>query len=134
MGSREANMTTPLELLGLPAVPNLVFDHPPLVLGLCQLKFGSILGIADPTFVAPFQRELQPRYPIVVPTDRIELQVGLGPEGAAVQSPRRAQTWQLGDREDNWKVVLGQDFCALETRAYDRFSEFAERLGAVLDA
>jgi uncharacterized protein (TIGR04255 family) len=123
-----------LELLALPETANVVFERPPLVLAICQVKFGALLGIADPAFVAPFQRAIQDRYPLVTPTPQLSVQFGVGPGGATIQTAPPPPSWQFSDREDNWKAVLAQDFCAIETRAYERFSDLAARLGQVLEA
>src|SRR5439155_23086236 len=42
--------------------------------------------------------------------------------------------YQITHRNDIWKVVLAQDFLAIETRVYEQFDDFLERLREALDA
>ena len=47
---------------------------------------------------------------------------------------RRSQRWQFSDQDDNWKIVLSQDFLTLETRNYEHFEDFLDRLSEALEA
>jgi uncharacterized protein (TIGR04255 family) len=126
---------TQFDLLRLPDVPRIVLKHPPLVLALCQIRFSSVLGVADPATVAPFQRAIQSRYPVSVPVQELQLLVGFNPNEATFRREQRASPqWQFTDKEDNWKVVLSQDFLTLETRNYEHFDDFLVRLREALDA
>jgi uncharacterized protein (TIGR04255 family) len=103
------------------------------VLALCQIRFTQVLGVAEEKVVAPFQRAIQVDYPILRPAPEVDLEVVFGPE-VAVQRRTRAPQWRFSDREQNWTVVLAQDFLALETRRYDRFEDFLDRLRRLLGA
>ena len=128
-------METELDLLQLPDVSRVVLAHPPLVLALCQIRFSSVLGVADPATVAPFQRAIQSKYPVSVPVQELELLVGINPnESEFRREQRRSPQWQFTDRDDNWKIVLSPDFLSLETRKYEQFDDFLARLRDVLDA
>jgi len=112
-----------------------VLEHPPLVLALCQLRFSGVLAVADPAIVAPFQRAIQSKYPVTVPTQEVELVFGIGPNQSALRHEQHSSPqYQFTDQDDNWKIVLSQDFLSLETRNYEHFDDFLARLREALDA
>ncbi|MGH7863185.1 MAG: TIGR04255 family protein, partial [Candidatus Dormibacteraceae bacterium] len=106
-------MQTLPELLDLPDVPVVVYENPPLALTLCQVRFPTVLAVADETVAARFQRAIQTGYPIASPAAHLELNIPLEVGRAQVQQGR---LWQFADPSDTWKVVLAQDFVTLETR------------------
>ncbi|HVB62943.1 MAG TPA: TIGR04255 family protein [Ktedonobacteraceae bacterium] len=124
-------METEVDLLGLPDVPRIVLDHPPLVLTVCQVRFNSVLGVADPKIVAPFQRAIQQSYPLVNQVQNIDIVAQPGNE-AAMKLARPG--YQFSDQNDIWRLVLTQDALALETRTYEDFESFLDRLQKALDA
>lgn len=132
----EGGLETPLlGLLRLPRVQRVMFERTPLAMVLCQVSFTRVLGIADPVFVFPFQRAIQPLYPVTSQVQGVELQIGFGPEGGTVQQQEsRPSQWHFADREDTWRIILAGDSVVLQTRAYTEFSEFLERLRDVLAA
>jgi uncharacterized protein (TIGR04255 family) len=126
---------TVLDLLQLPDVPVVVFERSPLVLTICQCQFTTVLGVNDPSFVAPFQRAIRQSYPVAKQVDQITVGIGFGSGEAKVQEERKASNlWQFSDVEGAWTVVLAPSFLSLETRAYKHFSDFSERLHEVLVA
>jgi uncharacterized protein (TIGR04255 family) len=125
---------TLLELLGLPQVPRIEFEDPPLVLALCQIKFTSLLSIASPAFVAAFQRAIEDQYPITDSAEQIEVSLGFGPGDAGVTGQSKKHQWRFTDETDTWVVVLAQDFVSLETRRYESFQNFLERLEHIVRA
>ena len=128
-------METEFDLLRLPDLPRIVLKHPPLVLALCQIRFSGVLAVADPAMVAPFQRAIQTKYPITVPTQEFELILGIGPNQSELRhEQRRSPQYQFTDQDDNWKIVLSQDSLSLETRNYEHFDDFLTRLREALDA
>ena len=124
------------ELSWLPDINHLVFEHPPLVTALCQVQFATVLGIEDPSFVAPFQRAIQSEYPITNPSASGQIEIIFGSEPGSPELRRGLQSrqWRFVDQQDNWTVVLASNFVTLETRAYDTFVDFLNRLHRVLDA
>ena len=117
-----------LDLSRLIDVPRTMLKHPPLVLALCQVKFSSLLGVTDRHLLA-FQRSVQSDYPIATSAEAIELTIGRNPINTEIRSEqRKVPQWQFTDRNDNWKIVLSQDFLTLEARAYNDFDEFLNRL------
>lgn len=121
----EANL---LGLLRLPDVPVVVFERPPLVLSICQLRFTPVLGVANIAYVAPFQRAIQKLYPIASPVQELGFEMQLAPGQPAIP-PRTSQasSWQFKSADDTWTLVLATDFLALETRAYRSFDDFSQR-------
>ena len=128
-------MKTELDLLGLPDVPRKVLNNAPLVLALCQVRFSSMLSAADTASRTGFQRAIQFKYPVALQAQEVEVLVGFGENESGIRSEqRRSPLWQFTDLNDNWKIVLSQDFLSLETRNYVQFDDFLERLQEALDA
>lgn len=125
-----------LELPWLPEAPHAVFERPPLMLALCQVRFAAVLGVSDPAFVAPFQRSIQNQYPVALPAmaGRVEIEIGPGAAAPEVRAGPQSQQWRFSDQQDDWTTVLAQDFVAVETRVYDTFADFLGRLRQVLEA
>lgn len=121
------------DLVGLPETSVVVFENPPLVLAVCEVRFASILGIADPVFVAPFQRAIMAQYPKLSRVAGIEMEVDVGGSEPEIRNRGASSSWRFSDPDDNWVVVLSQGSVALETRTYERFYDFLARLRQVLD-
>jgi uncharacterized protein (TIGR04255 family) len=132
---RGAFVKMELDLLGLPDASRVPLRNAPLVLALCQVRFSSMISVSDPTSLTAFQRAIKSKYPVAVPAQEIELLVGIGsPDSGLRGEQRRSSQWQFTDQEDNWKIVLAQDFLTLETRNYEHFDDFLSRLHEALDA
>lgn len=128
-------MQSELDLLRLPDVPRIVLHHSPLALALCQVRFSSMLSVTDPASLAAFQRAIQSQYPIGVPLQEAELFIGIETNEPEIRrEQRRSPQYQFTDQNDNWKIVLSQDFLTLETRNYEHFDDFLARLREALDA
>ena len=123
-----------VELLGLEDVSHAVYRKSSLVLALCQVRFNPILSIANPASVAPFQLAIQDLYLMTAPPPPpIAVQFAPGVP-VQVQQPIAGGPWIFTDADDNWRLVLAQDAISLETRVYQSFSDFLERLRHVLTA
>lgn len=122
-----------LDELGIPEVPTVVYQRSPLALVLSQLRFGSVLAVVDPKYVASFQRALLDTYPVTTPSEQVQVQLGTAGGGPDVGAARSFQ-WRFSDAEGNWNVALASDFVTLETRAYIEFREYVERLRHLLSA
>lgn len=120
-------------LLPLPDMPRVALRHPPLVLAVCQVQFSEVLGVADAAYVSPFQQAIQAKFPIASQIVGMQVQLGLG-EGGIRQGAAPSYQRQFADRDDIWKVVLAQGFVSLETRVYEDFGDFLDRLRLVLEA
>jgi uncharacterized protein (TIGR04255 family) len=122
---------TVLDFLQLPDVPRIELERPPLVMALCQVQYDGVPAIEDAAFIAPFQAALREEYPIPAIHPRA-IQLGLNAEGFRQQVT--SIQWVYRDQEDTWRVVLAQDAVTIETRIYKHFSDFLDRLRAVLMA
>lgn len=118
---------TMLDLLPLPDVERLVLTSSPLVLALCQVQFTTVLSIADTAAVSAFHNKIRDKYPIANLTARVEVGVG----ETNIRQTQSTQ-WQFSDLDSIWQVVLAPASISLETRKYTEFSEFLDRLGALL--
>ena len=121
------------DLLNLPSKPHRIYEKPPLALAVCQIRFAKNLSVADPKFVANFQRAIQDDYPLTDEQDHMSVQIGVGMGEAGVLAGRSGQ-WTFHDIDDMWTLVLAQDFIALETRRYEEFTVFMGRLRRILAA
>lgn len=121
-----------LELIKVPEAPHVIYERPPLVLALCQVRFAQVLRIGEPSYVAPFQDAIREQYPVL--HRGTDVQFVFNPAEGAVQGQTQSQHWRFADGRDEWTVVLANDFLAIETRAYNNFEEFLNRLQFVLDA
>lgn len=110
-----------------------VYERPPLELALCQVRFNTRFGLDDQQ-VGPFQAALEDDYPNAVRQDEVaSIQIE---SGSGQPSSRQLQhtQWSFGDSSGDWTVTLTHDFVALETRRYEEFGDFLDRLRRVLDA
>lgn len=122
----------------LPIPERIVFAQTPLSLAVCQVQFSPMLSVSNPTAVAPFQQDIIDQYPLAsqIQAQNVQFHVEGNPEQnhASVQSSLGAVNWRFTDLTDTWTVVLTPEFLTLETRAYQDFSEFGERMGRLLGA
>jgi len=121
-----------LDALRIPKVERIVFERTPLVLAICQVRFRPVLSISDPASVATLQRSLLERYPILDPFGELELKLAGLPAQTQIESGTPAHRWKFTDTDDTWTVVLALDFITIETRRYEAFEEFLQRVREVL--
>lgn len=121
--------------LQLPTQPRTVFERTPLALAICQVRFPVMLNVSNPGTVAAFQAAIQNDYPIGTSVTQLgvafSLQAG---QIAGMQNQTPTVLWRFADANDDWTVVLSQEFISLETRSYESFEDFEARLRRVLDA
>lgn len=130
--AREVGGIVPiLDYLCLPDMPRVIFERSPLMLAVCQVRFSPILSVTDSAYVAPFQRAIQKDYPILQSKETVEVEVSLESDTPKM---RRSSQWQFSDTEENWFIVLAQDFLTLEARRYEYFEDFLQRLRKALTA
>lgn len=101
----------------------------PLERVIAQVRFPKILVIGTPGGVAQFQEKIREKYPNVVEERLHAIPFPSGPAEARVET-----IWRFVDIENNWRISLGTDFVALETRIYTSRSDFIGRLAEVVDA
>ncbi|MCL5257365.1 MAG: TIGR04255 family protein [Chloroflexi bacterium] len=122
-------MSTLLELIGLPKYERLVYQNPPLAQVICQVRFRRLLAVADKAAIGRVQQSFRSRYPKLTETQGLELGIQSGPGGARLDQPH---LWQFSDEEDNWKVIIAEEFLALDTHRYADFEDFLGRLNEAL--
>jgi uncharacterized protein (TIGR04255 family) len=112
-----------------------IYQRAPLALVLCQVRFVRKYRLATEGAIAPFQEALETAYPNAQQSfsQSTEVQIG-GPAGVGVQPLQTSPLWQFSDQEDNWTVTLAPDFITLETRKYQHFEDFLDRLTYILRA
>jgi uncharacterized protein (TIGR04255 family) len=122
--------------LTLPTSPRVVFEHTPLALVLCQVRFPTVLNVTNPAAVAPFQEAIRDDFPVAEPYARQVMGFGIQLDPSGFQFPQGAPsvTWRFTDIDDKWTVVLTPEFLTLETRAYVDYDDFHRRLLIVLAA
>ena len=119
--------------LGLPEFTRVVFDQPPLVLTICQVRFSPILSITKPAYVGSFQEALRNDYPLLTNVVHLQPDERQGVEIDA-DDEAIAQSWRFSDRHRTWTVTLAVDAITLESRRYLHFDDFVDRLRRLLEA
>lgn len=108
-------------------------ERPPLERVIAQVRFGAILEVAEPEFIAPFQGRLRKAYPKLRQEGVFRISIGGDARGEGEQ-PKRQTIWRFLDVDEGWRVSLAQDFLALETEAYVSRSDLIERMRFLLEA
>lgn len=121
-----------LDYLRIPKVNRIVFERTPLVLAVFQVRFSPILSISDPVAVAPFQRALSARYPILNSWGDVQAE-GV-PSNPQIENRPAKNRWKFSDYDDTWTVSLALESITIETREYQEFEDFLDRLAEVLVA
>ncbi len=110
--------------------PEILLSKAPLVCVVAQVRFPPILSILRAESVVDFQEALRADYPHLHRDGVESIEIGPG------QQPNvSAQViWRFSDQRQSapWRVSLGIDFVALETRRYGNRDDFVDRLRAVL--
>ena len=97
----------------------------PLVLALCHLRFSPVRQMAryTPAIQDAFRRTGFP----IERAGKVH-QVTFTPSDSAPVQMVEQQRWEYRNREETWSVLVTEDGVILQTTAYTRFEEFAERL------
>ena len=104
----------------------------PLALVVTQLRFASIGKIEDRAYIASFQELVRKDYPLLG-EDKISFTVNLGMPVAPTPSNTRTR-WHMTSIDGAWRLILTQDFIALETSKYHTRQDFLGRWGRILKA
>ncbi|MBX5202244.1 TIGR04255 family protein [Rhizobium sp. NZLR1] len=104
-------------------------SNAPLASVLCQVRFPEIVQVRDINFIGGFQEKVRASYPLFS-SDLVQT-FNVLPH--ALQS-NQDQLWRLSDADANWRISLGANFVALETKKYSSRADFLKRLTFVLDA
>jgi len=98
------------------------------VLVLGQVRFSPVREIGTSKFLPPIQEAFrQSGFPIERSGKVRQLRVS--PTGVEVLE---ADRWEYRSKDEKWSITLLQDSVALQTTAYSRFEEFAERLATAV--
>ena len=104
----------------------------PLVRVLAQIKFPTILAVAEPTAVAPFQERIRSAYPHADKETAQRLDVNLQtPQAVKVETE---SIWRFQDRDKQWRASLSPTFLALETTRYTSRDDFLGRMKVLTEA
>ena len=97
----------------------------PLVLVLCQVRFSAVRQMERyiPAIQDAFRRTGFP----IERSGKVH-QVTFGPGSSAPVQMVEQQRWEYRNREETWSVLVTEDNVTLQTTAYTRFEQFAERL------
>ena len=97
----------------------------PLALALCHLRFSPVRQMEryTPAIQDAFRRTGFP----IERAGKVH-QVTFTPSDSAPVQLVEQQRWEYRNREETWSVLVTEDSVILQTTAYTRFEEFADRL------
>jgi uncharacterized protein (TIGR04255 family) len=110
--------------LGIPEQPRL--RNAPLRLALCQIRFPTLFGLQG-SEVRPFAQALSEEYPKTSEDNLVAQQIEISPLGVRQHGGQQQPAYRFESEAGDWIATLTQDWLSLETTAYPRFPEFAER-------
>src|SRR5580704_16325975 len=102
--------------------PTIPLANPPLARVLAQVRFSTVLSVAEEAYVAPFQKALVKRFPRSDPQMQLVISAPSGPEAPPTSTLTRV--WRFTSDDEKWSASLGTQFVALETTAYHTQEEF----------
>lgn len=114
----------------LPEYSQVRYARPPLRLVVCQVRFPSVLRIADPAFVANFQDAVAGEYPKF----RREQQLGVQVSNMRLAETSHVMSYRFSDAEGLWSVLLAEDSLTLEAYAYSSSEDLLRRFEHVTAA
>jgi uncharacterized protein (TIGR04255 family) len=117
--------------LALPDQPRRFYENNSLRLVVCQLRFPVLHRFDEPGALARFQEVLAGRYPRSSPEQ--QLTIASAP-AASTAATAAMQYWRFQGVDDGWSVAIARDFVSLETTRYERYEDFRDRLGEVIEA
>jgi uncharacterized protein (TIGR04255 family) len=105
-----------------PALPPL--KRPPIELIIGQVRVPLVLQLLEPAGVGRFYDRVKRDYPHLRREEQVAIR--LSPEDA----PRgeSVSLWRLEDAAHAWTLTVAPDYVAIETREYQAFDEFRDRL------
>jgi len=117
----------------IPQADHEVFPNPPLKAMLGQVRFPTVLRIADIASLVPFQEAIRQEFP----TFREEQQLSLvvGPQGP--QTPQIQKAYRFTTADNAWSILLTPDAVTLEadvSAGYTSYDEFVQRFRPVWEA
>ena len=100
-------------------------SHQPLVLVLGQVRFSPVRQMGD--YISAIQEEFR-RYGFPIERAGKVQQLILGPAGGVPVQVIEEQRWEYRTRDETWSILVMQDCVVLQTTAYGRFEDFADKL------
>ena len=97
----------------------------PLVLVLGQVRFSPVRQMER--YISAIQDTFRRTGFPIEQAGKVH-QVTFGPGSSAPVQMVERQRWEYRNREETWSVLVTEDSVILQTTAYTRFEEFAERL------
>ena len=102
----------------------------PLLLVLCQVRFSPVRQMER--YIPAIQDEFRRTGFPIEQAGKVQ-QVTFGPGDSAPVELIEQHRWEYRNREETWSILVTQDSVILQTTAYIRFEEFAERLKFAVD-
>jgi uncharacterized protein (TIGR04255 family) len=117
--------------MDLPEVVHEQFASPPLKAMLGQVRFPTILKIADAASVAPFQSAIAAEFPTL--SQEQQVQILLSPAGGGTGAQK---LWRFTSADSAWSVLLSTDSLTIEAEwtQYTEYNEWRSRFGRVWQA
>ena len=97
----------------------------PLVLVLCQVRLSPVPQMEQ--YIPEIQEVFRRRGFPIERAGKVH-QVTFRPGGGAPVQVMEQQRWEYRTKDETWSILLMQDTVILQTTAYTRFEDFAERL------
>lgn len=113
-----------------PPPEEVALANPPLVRVISQITFPTLVKIAQPSELAPFQERIRAIYPLLTQEEIQHIEI----QPAAVPRFQRDIIWRFSSADGKWRVSLTPSFIALETTAYVSRVDFIARLGVLATA
>src|SRR5215216_4096336 len=108
--------------LQLPEPDRVVFERPPLVLAVFQVRFSNLPEVARQDYdIEPFRHAVKDEYPQFTRAKQAAVQID--PIAGELKQLESVQ-WRFTDERANWTVTLASDSLTLEARQYEHFEEF----------
>lgn len=117
--------------LRFPSADRVPLKRSPLELVVCQVRFPTILSLANGAPPGAFEERIREKYPVPSQKKRVNIELEQG-SGAL---RRETETfWSFEDEAGEWTVSLGQGFLSLETKNYESFDTFLTRFDELVEA
>lgn len=116
------------EPLSLPDPPDEKLERSPLRLVVCQLRHEPVIAVADVSRALAVHQAVQGIFPQIeqFTEEKIDVTIGSGSSEAKKDDPR--QGWRFQSEDKNWTAVISQEYFSVETKAYERWAGFKDRL------
>lgn len=116
------------EPLSLPDPPDEKLERSPLRLAVCQVSHEPIIAVADVSQALAVHQAVQGIFPHIEQITEEKIDVTTGSRGSEAESTDPVPGWLLQSEDKNWTAVISQEYFSVETKAYDRWAGFKDRL------